>query len=353
MKRPPADARGAARGGRGLLPDLHPRPARPHRQHRRRRGRAAAAASCATTATTPISSSPPTRAPPRSPTSPTRSRVEYGFWLGDAFASGGSTGYDHKKMGITARGAWESVQAPLPRARASTSRREDFTVVGIGDMSGDVFGNGMLLSRAHPAGRRVRPPPRLPRPGSRPRARASRSASGCSSCRARRWDDYDRDAHLGGRRRVPAHGEVDRALAARRARRSASSAETLTPNELIQRAAARARRPALERRHRHLREGERRDARRRRRQGQRRACASNGAELRCAGGRRGRQPRLHAARRGSSTRSAGGRDQHRRDRQLRRRRLLRPRGEHQDPARRGRRGRRPDARSSATSCSRR
>ena len=84
---------------------------------RRRRGRAAAATSCATTATTPTSSSPPTRARRRSPTSPTRSRIDYGFWLGDAFASGGSAGYDHKAMGITARGAWESVQAALPRAR--------------------------------------------------------------------------------------------------------------------------------------------------------------------------------------------------------------------------------------------
>ena len=63
-----------------------------------------------TTATTPTWWSPPTRAPPRSPTSPTRSREAYGFWLGDAFASGGSEGYDHKKMGITARGAWESVK---------------------------------------------------------------------------------------------------------------------------------------------------------------------------------------------------------------------------------------------------
>ena len=74
------------------------------------------------------------------------SRDEYGFWLGDAFASGGSAGYDHKAMGITARGAWEIGQAAFPRARHATSRASDFTVVGIGDMSGDVFGNGMLLS---------------------------------------------------------------------------------------------------------------------------------------------------------------------------------------------------------------
>ena len=71
--------------------------------------------------------------------------AEYGFWLGDAFASGGSTGYDHKKMGITARGAWESVKRHF-RELGTDIQSEDFTVVGIGDMSGDVFGNGMLLS---------------------------------------------------------------------------------------------------------------------------------------------------------------------------------------------------------------
>ena len=71
---------------------------------------------------------------------------EYGFWLGDAFASGGSAGYDHKAMGITARGAWESVQRHF-REMGVDTQATDFTVAGIGDMSGDVFGNGMLLSR--------------------------------------------------------------------------------------------------------------------------------------------------------------------------------------------------------------
>ncbi|MFF4633761.1 NAD-glutamate dehydrogenase [Streptomyces griseorubiginosus] len=69
----------------------------------------------------------------------------YNFWLGDAFASGGSAGYDHKGMGITARGAWESVKRHFRELDLDT-QSEDFTVVGIGDMSGDVFGNGMLLS---------------------------------------------------------------------------------------------------------------------------------------------------------------------------------------------------------------
>jgi len=71
--------------------------------------------------------------------------ARYGFWLGDAFASGGSQGYDHKQMGITARGAWESVKRHF-RELGLDSQSTDFTVVGIGDMSGDVFGNGMLLS---------------------------------------------------------------------------------------------------------------------------------------------------------------------------------------------------------------
>ena len=72
--------------------------------------------------------------------------LEYGFWLGDAFASGGSHGYDHKGMGITARGAWESVKRHF-RELGLDTQQADFTVVGIGDMGGDVFGNGMLLSR--------------------------------------------------------------------------------------------------------------------------------------------------------------------------------------------------------------
>ncbi|KAA0083330.1 NAD-glutamate dehydrogenase [Mycolicibacterium sp. P9-64] len=70
----------------------------------------------------------------------------YGFWLGDAFASGGSVGYDHKAMGITAKGAWESVKRHF-REMGIDTQSEDFTVAGVGDMSGDVFGNGMLLSK--------------------------------------------------------------------------------------------------------------------------------------------------------------------------------------------------------------
>ena len=72
--------------------------------------------------------------------------AEYGFWLDDAFASGGSAGYDHKVMGITAKGAWEAVKRHFHEQGLNT-QKEPFTVAGIGDMSGDVFGNGMLLSK--------------------------------------------------------------------------------------------------------------------------------------------------------------------------------------------------------------
>ena len=73
--------------------------------------------------------------------------AEYDFWLDDAFASGGSVGYDHKKLGITARGAWESVKRHFRELGVDVSQ-DEFTAVGIGDMSGDVFGNGMLLSKS-------------------------------------------------------------------------------------------------------------------------------------------------------------------------------------------------------------
>src|SRR5690606_14660938 len=72
--------------------------------------------------------------------------IEYGHWLGDAFASGGSQGYDHKGMGITAKGAWESVKRHF-REMGTDIQSQDFSVVGVGDMSGDVFGNGMMLSK--------------------------------------------------------------------------------------------------------------------------------------------------------------------------------------------------------------
>ena len=91
---------------------------------------------------------------------------EHGFWLSDAFASGGSAGYDHKKMGITARGAWESVKRHFREMDVDIGKTP-FTVVGVGDMSGDVFGNGMLREQHHQAGRRLRSPRHLHRSGAR------------------------------------------------------------------------------------------------------------------------------------------------------------------------------------------
>ena len=163
--------------------------------------------SCATTATIPTSWSRPTRAPRRSPTSPTRSRCARGFWLGDAFASGGAHGYDHKAMGITARGAWESVRRHF-RHLGLDPDRDDFTVVGIGDMSGDVFGNGMLLSQhirlvAAFDHRHVFLDPDPDPAQSFAERRAAVRAPALVVGRLRRR------AHLPGRRRVPAHAEVD------------------------------------------------------------------------------------------------------------------------------------------------
>ena len=110
--------------------------------------------------------------------------IEHGFWLGDAFASGGSAGYDHKKMGITARGAWEAVKRHF-REMDVDIQTTPFTVAGVGDMSGDVFGNGMLLSSAPSSSS---PPSTTATSSSIPtpiRSAASPSASACSICRAR------------------------------------------------------------------------------------------------------------------------------------------------------------------------
>ena len=102
--------------------------------------------------------------------------AERGYWLGDAFASGGSAGFDHKEMGITSRGAWISVQAHF-RALGVDADTAPLTVVGIGDMSGDVFGNGLLRSPHAEAGRRLRPPPRVRRSRSRSGGELRRTAA--------------------------------------------------------------------------------------------------------------------------------------------------------------------------------
>ncbi len=156
---------------------------------------------------------------------------EYGFWLGDAFASGGSAGYDHKAMGITARGAWESVRRHFRELGVDVATT-DFTVVGIGDMSGDVFGNGMLLSRhiklvaAFDHRHVFLDPDPDPERSFAERERLFR-LPGSS------WADYDEALISKGggvfprtAKSIPLSPEVRRALGV--------DAETLTPGELIQ-----------------------------------------------------------------------------------------------------------------------
>lgn len=153
-----------------------------------------------------------------------------GFWLGDAFASGGSAGYDHKKMGITARGAWVSVRAHF----ADLGRDADadaITVVGIGDMSGDVFGNGMLLSpnlklvAAFDHRHIFVDPDPDPRAGYAERTRLAALATSS-------WDDYDRAALSPGggvwsrnAKRIDLPAEARTALGI--------SAESVTPDDVI------------------------------------------------------------------------------------------------------------------------
>ncbi len=158
--------------------------------------------------------------------------AEYGFWLGDAFASGGSVGYDHKAMGITARGAWESVKRHF-RELGTDTQAQDFTVVGVGDMSGDVFGNGMLLSQhirlvAAFDHRHVFVDPD-PDP-----ARGYAERRRLFHLRRSSWDDYDRDAISPGggvwlrtAKAVPVGPEMRAALGL------ADGVTAMTPPELI------------------------------------------------------------------------------------------------------------------------
>lgn len=154
----------------------------------------------------------------------------YGFWLGDAFASGGSVGYDHKKMGITARGAWESVKRHF-RELGLDTQEERFTVVGVGDMSGDVFGNGMLLSKticlvAAFDHRHVFIDPD-PDPAASWKERARLFALPRSS-----WDDYDRSLISEGGGIWPRSAKSIR-LSARAREVLGIEAESLSPAELI------------------------------------------------------------------------------------------------------------------------
>ena len=216
-------------------------------------------------------------------------------------------------------------------------------------MSGDVFGNGMLLSRHIQLVAAFNHLHVFLDPDPDSGRQLRRARSGCSSCQRSSWSDYDPALHLRGRRRLLAHGQVDRALPRGRGG-SRHRGRQLTPERADPGDPAGPRRPALQRRHRHLREGLDRDPRRRGRQGQR-PLRVDGAS--CAAGwwaRAATSASPSAA--ASSTRSRGGRtDQHRRHRQRRRRQHLRPRGQHQDPARRpGRTDGDMTVASSATSC---
>ena len=258
---------------------------------------------------------------------------DYGFWLGDAFASGGSAGYDHKKMGITARGAWESVKRHF-REMGTTSRREDFTVVGVGDMSGDVFGNGMLLSKHIKLVGAFNHLHIFIDPDPDP-AKSWAERKRLFDLPRSSWSDYDAKLISKGGGVFDRKAKSIKLTPEIKALFDIDEEIALTPNDLINRDAEGARRPAVVRRHRHLRQG----ARETNAEVGDRAndpLRVNGSESALQGRRRRRQPGHDPAARAHRVRRRRRALQHRRNRQFRRRRLFRPRGQHQDPA--GRRG---------------
>ena len=174
----------SARGGAGRryrrLQAFHLHAARPHRQYRGSTASSPRTTSCAMTMMIPISWSPPTRAPRPFPIPPMPSPTSIISGLSDAFASGGSAGYDHKKMGITARGAWESVKRHFREMDVDIGTTA-FTVAGIGDMSGDVFGNGDAAGKHHQADCRFRSPRHLHRSRPRPATQLRRAPAAVRS----------------------------------------------------------------------------------------------------------------------------------------------------------------------------
>ena len=252
---------------------------------------------------------------------------DYGFWLDDAFASGGSVGYDHKAMGITARGAWESVKHHFRELGVDT-QTQDFTCVGVGDMSGDVFGNGMLLSQhielvAAFDHRHVFVDP-TPDIGESFVERLRLFELPRSS-----WADYDTDLISQGGGVFPRTAKsvaiTPQMRAGARPGRGCrdADADRTDPGD-----PAGAGGPAVERRHRHLHQGLDRAEPGGGGQGQRRGPGGRGRPA-GQGRRRGRQPRRHPAR-PDRVRPRRRPDQHGRHRQLRRGGHLRPRGQHQD-----------------------
>ena len=133
--------------------------------------------------------------------------VERGFWLGDAYASGGSVGYDHKAMGITSKGAWEAVKRHF-REIGTDIQTTDFTVVGVGDMSGDVFGNGMLLSKHIKLIAAFNHQHIFIDPDPDPEATWTERKRLFDMQRSS-WTDYDTEAAVEGRRNLRAQRQVD------------------------------------------------------------------------------------------------------------------------------------------------
>ena len=240
--------------------------------------------------------------------------ADYGFWLGDAFASGGSVGYDHKAMGITARGAWVSVRRHF-REMGVDCQNEDFTAVGRRRHVRRRVRQRDALLGAHPPGRRLRPPrtSSSTRRPTRPSSYAERQR--LFDLPRSSWQDYDTSLISEGGGVFPRSAKsIPIPAAGARGARHRGPADD--PRGADEGDPARAGRPALERRHRHLRQGPDRDPRGGRGQGQRRDPRRR---PRAAGQvrRRGGQPRADPAR-PDRVRRAWRPDQHRLHRQLRR-----------------------------------
>ena len=243
--------------------------------------------------------------------------LERGFWLGDAFASGGSNGYDHKAMGITAKGAWISVQRHFLEMGVDV-QTESITVVGCGDMSGDVFGNGLLLSKAVKLIAAFDHRHIFIDPDPDP-AKSWAERDRLFKLPRSSWDDYDRDVLSKGGDIFP---RTQKAISLSKEARAALGieAETIDPTELVNAILKAAGRPHLVRRDRHLCEGHRPAARRGRRSGQRRASGRCQRAPR-QGHRRGRQSCDHPGG-ADRIRRARRADQHRLHRQFGGGRLL-------------------------------
>ena len=217
--------------------------------------------------------------------------AQYGFWLGDAFASGGSVGYDHKKVAITARGAWECVREHF-RILGLDVQTDPFTVVGIGDMAGDVFGNGMLRSESMRLVAAFNHAHIFIDPDPDP-VRSYRERERLFQLPRSTWRDYDTSAHQQGRRHLRPLGQVHPlspggAAAARHRDGGGQRRGGHPPHP------HRPRRPPLQRRHRHLREGLDGGGRGGGRPRQRPRARGRQGRARARGGG-GRQPRLHPA----------------------------------------------------------